>query len=139
MASRRPPNCVIKFFEMLHVCLFLPTELHGSVPVLITRTHRAMFLRHKEGYFLFSAVLQNGFYYVTWNKFMHKHEMIITHHFGNLLLIYVLSSLLALWKAQNSLLPQKKQIHYKNASPQWDYHTRNHSLAHLWLPFKILP
>ena len=40
------PNCIIKFFEMLF--LFLPTELLGSVPVLITMRHGAMFLWRKE-------------------------------------------------------------------------------------------
>jgi len=69
--------------------LFLPTELHGSVLVLITMRHGAMFLRCKEGYFLFSIVLQNGYYNIIWNKFTHKRETIIAHCFVNLLLTEV--------------------------------------------------
>ena len=56
---------VLLIFLKCYVYLFLPTELCGSVPVLITRRHGAMFLRRKEGYFLFSIVLQNGFYNIT--------------------------------------------------------------------------
>jgi len=92
VATRRPPNCVIKLFEMLY--LFLPTELRGSVPVLITRRHGAIFLLRKESYFLFSVALQYGFLNnITWNKFMHKCETIIAHHFGTLLLTKVFVAL----------------------------------------------
>ena len=77
---------------MLH--LFLPTELHGSVPVLITRRHGVMFLRCKEGYFLFSVdnALKNSFYNIAWNKFTHKRETIIAHRVGNLLLTTVFTA-----------------------------------------------
>jgi len=75
----------IVLLNFLKFYLFLPTELRGSVPVLITRRHGAMFLQRKEGYFLFSVVLKDSFYNITWNKFMHKRETIIAHRFGNLL------------------------------------------------------
>jgi len=37
------------------------TELSGSLAELITRRDIVMFLLHKEGYFFFSVVLQDGF------------------------------------------------------------------------------